>query len=231
MVLGIGGKASGLVADYAHQPGLTEPSATQLWDYSRWKNHGTFKADGKPDWVKLPSGLWVMDFDGDSRITAVNHASLNLTGNITLIAWVRIDGGAGTYRPIVDKGCFSQDKAYVLWVHIDNKIWFKTIRDVPGITYSNDTVTEGQCYLVIGTSKSGEQKLYINGVLQAAEGTATGLITTTTTALYFGAAVAREYYHNGLLAPPRISSGVLGATKLGTGDGSIFKAERWWFGV
>ena len=70
-------KAEGLVLDVAHQVGGAEPGTTTLKDWSPHGNDGTFKGAGEPDWQKLPSGLWVMDFDGsDDYINCGNKENL-----------------------------------------------------------------------------------------------------------------------------------------------------------
>lgn len=63
-------KVSQYSFDAAHQPGLIEPAATLLVDYSRNKIDGTM-LDGHPDWVQLPSGLWVQSYDG-----VADHANM-----------------------------------------------------------------------------------------------------------------------------------------------------------
>jgi len=104
-------KSTGLVLDTAHQPGLAEPPATTLKDYCRWGNNGTFLGVGEPDWVQLPSGLWVMQFDGvNDFVNCGNDKSLDLTTVFTMMFWanIAIYGSGG----IIDKTTSYQFNLY-----------------------------------------------------------------------------------------------------------------------
>jgi len=55
-------------------------------------------------WVRLPSGLWCLYFDGvDDHVDIPHHSSLDIVDYITIKFWVRFDslGAAGT-RQIID---------------------------------------------------------------------------------------------------------------------------------
>jgi len=70
-------KSKGVVFKSRDYTGSAEPPATVLEDQSRFKNHGTFSEDGEPDWVRLPTGLWVIDGNGqDESIDCGNDNSL-----------------------------------------------------------------------------------------------------------------------------------------------------------
>ena len=87
MVGGLVPKSTGLVFDSAHQPGLAEPPAATLKDYSRWGNDGTFGGAGAPDWVRLPSGLWVLEVNGDDDYITLDSI-IYLPADFTYMAWV-----------------------------------------------------------------------------------------------------------------------------------------------
>lgn len=50
-----------------------EPDATVLYDMSLQKNNGSM-TDGKPDWVQLDSGLWVLSSDGTNTVVTLGSA-------------------------------------------------------------------------------------------------------------------------------------------------------------
>ena len=55
-----------------------EPGVVTLIDQSRYRNNGTFV--NAPTWTKLPSGLWVLNFDSAALqyINCGNDVSLNV---------------------------------------------------------------------------------------------------------------------------------------------------------
>lgn len=86
-------KVSGLVF---HSPrywtpyGAAQPA--DAWpDYSCHANDGSFKGAGEPDWVQLPSGLWVMSFDGtDDYIQVSASPSISLGNGSSLTYWCKV---------------------------------------------------------------------------------------------------------------------------------------------
>ncbi len=60
-----------------------EPGVVTLYDRSRFANNGTMT---DITWAQLPSGLWVMDFDGTAYIRRDNPSFNNPTGSISLWA-------------------------------------------------------------------------------------------------------------------------------------------------
>jgi len=214
-------KSTGLVFDSAHQPGLAEPSATQLYDYSRYKNHGTFKADGEPDWVRLPSGLWVMDFDGeDDLVSCGSDDSLFSTPEVTLKCWAyphQADDNGG-----IMGGSFGRQSL----VQRGTSFNFHLIGS--GIACSYNIPAANSWYHIVATrDSSGAAKLYINGVL---EDTGTSGIATYKP-FYIGRGhihiVAWDLYtFDGLIALPRVYNRALSAPEIG----KHFTAEGHWFG-
>jgi hypothetical protein len=88
-------KTSGLILDVANQVGGTMPSVTTLYDSSRMHNNSSVWTG--VTWSQLPSGQWVMNFDGASQIVIPNNAipnsslSRGLTGFeiVTFLCWVK----------------------------------------------------------------------------------------------------------------------------------------------
>jgi len=87
------GKTTGIVLDVADQRGGAMPGIVTLHDHSRFGNDGAFPGAGaNPTWVQLPSGLWVMSFDGDDDyINIPNHPSLIIgTNDFTVKTWASL---------------------------------------------------------------------------------------------------------------------------------------------
>lgn len=103
MVGGLAVKSSRIVLDVARQRGGAEPSTVTLHDHSRFDNDGAMT---NVTWVQLPSGLWVMSFNGTNSKVDFS-ASLELFPNDgindwSIDFWVYGDSAVeGSYREIV----------------------------------------------------------------------------------------------------------------------------------
>jgi len=64
-----------------------EPAATVLEDVSRFGNDGSMTT-AKPDWVRLPSGFWVMDFNGSDAVVDVGDIKQDIK---TALLWANFD--------------------------------------------------------------------------------------------------------------------------------------------
>ncbi len=88
--------ATGIVLNPRAYVGSAEPPATALDDMSRFRNNGTFTGDGSPDWVRLPSGLWCLNYTGDGSDDAIDcgtDSSLRLTSPLAVEAWLNWTSG------------------------------------------------------------------------------------------------------------------------------------------
>jgi len=145
----------------------SDPSAPGTWSndfHGVWHFNGNaddasqYANDGTPNGALPAVGMignayW---FDGiDDNINIPNHASLNITGDITLEAWARIT-----------------EETEVNWVitgkHYDYWLWYEdtTLRFYAGETNVIDTIalTTDQWYHVAGTYDGSTMKLYLDGI-------------------------------------------------------------------
>jgi hypothetical protein len=140
----------------------------------------------------------------DDYVDAGNDSSLDTTSGVTLEAWVKIDKSTGAHQVIIDKARFDENAAWALIYH-DTKNAF-LFNSYPGGSLSQQesgTIDFLKWYHVAGTSKSGEQKLYINGE-EVDSATLTGSLTTSIGDCLIGNGVNRSYYFNGLIDDVRI---------------------------
>ncbi len=141
---------------------IPEGNTGIILDNSPYGNHGTITG---ATWVRLPSGLWVLDLDGtDDLINCGNNVSLQLQ-NFTAKIWVRFDAveicaifskdamntGLGGWEFIQDAGgrisaIISDDAAYDY---------------APG---NVGDVTTGIWYHLVMTVDASWVIVYINGV-------------------------------------------------------------------
>jgi len=97
-------------------PGQDDAYSSTIKDRSGNGNHGTITG---ATWVKLSSGLWVNSFNGvGDIITVTDSNSLDITGAITLMAWIHPTGWGGeALGRVFDKG---HTTAYMLHIAEEN---------------------------------------------------------------------------------------------------------------
>jgi hypothetical protein len=200
----------------------SEPHATILHDASRWGYNGTFYADGKPDWVQLPTGLWVMDFNGtDSYVNLGTSADQNLF-SFTLMAWVCPDVVASWRRIINDQsGWFEIRIANNSAFQIE--IWNGSSWGALGGGPVFSVNSWAFCVATYDFSTT-TANLYYNTSLTATSSTLSASRRNGT--LYIGGGQASEYF-DGKIALPKIYRYVMSQPKFE----EIYEKERGWFGV
>lgn len=76
---------------------LYEGTGVTVHDVSKYHNHGSFLAAGEPAWFQLPSGKWVLVYDGvDDCLDCGADLSLDINGDLTLLAWVYFNNVVAT---------------------------------------------------------------------------------------------------------------------------------------
>ncbi len=79
-----------------------EPGVVTLYDRSRFANNGVM---ANVTWVQLPSGLWVMEFNGTSSKVNFNApVSLQNFATKTVVFWYYAGAFTGTSREVIDFG-------------------------------------------------------------------------------------------------------------------------------
>jgi hypothetical protein len=127
-----------------------------------------------------------LKFNGTSQLVAVNDsASLEVTGSLTISAWIRTTNTSASYREIVRKSDSGGPPGYFLTLNAANKIALTTSGVVGeydnGFTYASD----GKWHLVTGSFNGTTCTLYLDGVSQISY--ACGALTTDTSELAIGA--------------------------------------------
>ncbi len=161
-------KSTGLVYSMRSYTGEVSPPATVLEDESRYGSDGDFKASGHPAWVRLPSGLWALDFDSsapDYIVIPADQTQLDFTSeDFSGIARFYIDD-LTPHRYIFNRGQTDDDGWY--WrVQSDGGMRFFTCQTAAQ-QLSNSAVGSvviGAWY-TLGFSRAGASvRVYINGV-------------------------------------------------------------------
>ena len=142
---------------------------------------------GDPNWVEgiLGGALW-LDGDGD-YIDAGTESAFDITGQITIAAWIKVESFEAQWQNIISKG----DKSYRLqkFRAQDTLEFACTGVVVPGTQWSNIrgsiSVNDGQWHHVAGVYDGSVMSLYIDGELDVSS-RCSGSIDVTDKPLYIG---------------------------------------------
>jgi hypothetical protein len=137
--------------------------------------------------------------DGDDDYLSVaNNASLNMTDELTISAWVKwnIDPSTGSqWASIVNKNVDSQYR----FQHNHNNSFFEfAVRTTSGGRWVNSLTSPvvGQWYHIVGTYDGAILKIYVDGVLENTNNHS-GTILTSTNQLTIGSRSIPDRYFNG----------------------------------
>jgi len=224
-------KYSGLMLD-SRPSLLVEPSATLLLDSSRRHANGSFAGSGDPDWIRLPSGLWAMRFNGtSSSISFTDSAYFDsiLTGSFSFCAWLKLPNLSASSMSIFRK----RNGANGFCMYHDSSAYINFVTgngSVSAFTASYTAIKAGiwQFWLItyINTSPFYAY-IYCNGVDVTSSHQAHPSIAIPNLGLYLGSTQGAASFFCGDMALPRIWSRTLSTTEIF----AIFNNERAWFGV
>ena len=143
-------------------------------DISHGTSHGLMTSDDQVRGVVDGS----LELDGfTDYVDFGDDASLDITGNITIEAWVRPDDFAGP-PDLLTKGNY--DEAYSVWLRASGEVRFG-LNNSP--LTSNTTLVAGTRYHVVATRSGTTRKIFINGTEDISDiyGFATGTTFTDLT--------------------------------------------------
>ena len=160
----------------------------------------------------------------DAYVSVPHSASLNITGAITVEAWVKYNSN-GLYQNVVAKECYPQTGCggYALQISNTGKLRFviylsaSNYLTVTGAT----TVTPGAWHHVAAVFDGSQRRVYLDG---AQDGTASGSLgpISGTANLSIGRrSSVSQYYFNGLVDEVRVSAAALYTTSGFTPERSL----------
>ena len=146
-------------------------------DRSLYRNNGTITG---ATWTRLPSGLWVLSFDGDDDIRVGGLADFNIsTGDCSLGAWVKTTDTGATFKIIMGKATLSANE-YSLYQSNANKLTFRMADGAANATaVANSITVSGTWYFVFGVRLSNVLYLFIDSIQQTTTGSFSGSPDTT----------------------------------------------------
>ena len=192
--------------EYWGRPNASTPP-DGLPDVSREGNDGTF--NGTTAWTQLPSGIWVLELDGDSDF--IGAATLrNLNGaDFSQECWVNFNvlarGGGNANRQQLMYTGTGGDSGMLYQSQSDNKIHAAYYDGVGfnGINTASDVLVNTWYHVIqVVDSVNNIHSLYLNGDQVATVGTAAAVVNGNA-GLYLGrAGDGDEQYLNGKLGKP-----------------------------
>jgi hypothetical protein len=195
---------TGLVAYYKLDQDATDSSAS--------KNHGTVV--GNPSWVAGKVGGAVQLDGRNDYLDCGNPPSLNITGPITIAAWMHPVGpGGGNYGRLLDKssGTGSMDPGYKIY-HRAAENYIVTLSAGGGDRRSGSSLVLNS-WNFFGFVATGTQwRLCLNGTWQEWE--ETHLPTLVDNPLYIGNSSTGDRHFDGMLDEVRIYNRALTAGEI-----------------
>lgn len=197
---------------------MDEGGGSTLTDASGNGNNATIT--GTPTWVTGTDGLAIR-FNGSSQFATVpDNPSLDITGPITLTAWIKPEKTATQY--IIKKAVYGTVDGYELSLSSSGYVFFRLNQDTSGDTYRLNSTTsypsDGATWMHVAATFDGSViRLYINGV----ENTTKVLSTAQTIAanaepLSIGAQNDGVYKFKGAIDDARIYDKALSASEIGS---------------
>ena len=218
----IGGKtvSNGLVLALDAANKLSYPGSGTAWkDLSGNNNTGTLT--NGPTFSANNQGSIVFDGTND-YVDIANSTSLN-PSYITLMSWIKITSFSANQN-IFNKPFTSLSEPYLSYaLKMDgisspyNTIAMEiSVSGTRKVLTSTTTLNSGQWYLVVGTYNGSTLKLYINGNQEANTTSASGTISSYSTALQIGRSSLSGgfQYFNGYIANTLIYNRALSATEV-----------------
>ncbi len=158
-----------------------------------------------PTWTPLGKINAALSFDGINDYVSVDdNTTLDITNELTIEAWVRtnIDMDTNPQMQIVDKGeHLGTGEGYMLMVY--NGDLYARVNKDNGTACIYEYPDDKKWHHVVYTFESGEQNLYIDGILVVSK-TQITTIGTNDQDLLIGNGVNRSYYWNGEIDEVRI---------------------------
>lgn len=225
-------RSTGCVFSSRSYVGSVEPPATVLEDESRFGNDGAFASDGHPDWVQLPSGLWVMSFDGTGDKVLTGSPVL-VRNAFTGIAWWKRIGASGgavgaAYHTLLTALNGKNDYNGFLVASAGTACRGDVKTNVADYASTNVVISAADWHLVGWKWDGSNVNTLTDGAVSANVAT-TGTLNSGTTGFRMGRWLANDNYYlaNGYMIFHRVFNYAISAERFA----SIYQAERHWFGV
>jgi len=204
-------KPVGAVADPARGLWhLDEGMGTTVYDSSGWNNDGTVY--GGAVWTDGKFGK-ALEFDGvDDYVEVPDSASLDISGKITLEAWIYVHTVEPDYQVIIHKHRHvTGDRAYYLGLGYDKLVFYLSADGTTNIMLTGSiSITTNVWTHVAATSDGTTMKLFVDGTQDSNTQTAPATIYTHDYPLVIGAYLVDvsgyERHFDGIIDEVKVSA-------------------------
>ncbi len=167
-----------------------------------------------------------------SYVSVPNSSSINISGPITVEAWIRLNSVTGNYQDILCRESWGQagtGGGYEFAITSTGKVRLDLYQSHNQYTTAigATTVTANAWHHVAGVFDGNQIRVYLNGVLDGSLSTTNGPASGTS-ALNIGKSTYTGYYFGGLIDEVRISAAALYTTNFTPGLGPGSNTRAWW---
>src|SRR5688572_13280436 len=172
-----------------------------------------------------------LSLNGTSSYMSVpNSATINISGPVTVEAWIKLNSTNGNYQDIVCREAWGQagtGGGYELAITSTGKLRLDLYQSHNQYTtaISSTTVTANIWHHVAGVFDGNQMRVYLDGQLDGSLSTTNGPASGTS-ALNIGKSTYTTYYFGGLIDEVRLSAAALYSSNFtpGLGPGSNTRA-------
>ena len=151
----------------------------------------------------------------DLKITDAAQTGLDITGNLTIAAWV-YKSATGTVQIIAGKDTSDPNRGYILFAHSNNSFYFRVSPNGSApLTQvaSTTTLSANTWYHIVGVYNGTDLRIYVNGSLDCTPVSYSGGIYNNTTNFIIGSAAGGNYW-NGRIDDVAVWSRALSADEV-----------------
>ena len=200
--------ARGLVGRWTFDEG----KGTISHDSSGRGNHGTVMGGAK--WAEGRIG-GALEFDGqDDFVSIPNESRFDITGSITVAAWIRVESFTKAWQSIVTKG----DRAWRLHRASDTSSVGWACSDLSrqqvGDLFGKTEVTDGQWHYVAGVLDGTKTSIFVDGELDASTNSSPSISVNDFSVLIGANAQVKGRLFHGLIDDVRIYDRALSVDEL-----------------
>lgn len=188
------------------------------WEFNQGKGNIARDSSGKGNDGTIEGATWVegkigkaLEFDGiDDYVDCGNNMSLDITGAITIEAWVKFTDVSQEYQHILEKGPYGKGGFRIFWNYkgTPHKFYFATSDGTEHGGYTSRKILQNNVwYHIACVDTLSEVYFYLNAQRETLY-SGTHTITETPYNLYIGKRSNRNFF-NGTIDDVRIYSRAL----------------------